>query len=155
MRPCKSSGAISKIANAVAVVLGERGSAKSAAFWFPLTGDGMGRGATEEAGDSLERLTEAEDMWDEWVMSRWFVTRLLLSLHRGFSGGIPELVVVHAPAWPVPKCCHFQGILSTSGGIGAVDVAHDVSGCGWTPLHTPQCPQSDQGVVKNSLVRAW
>ena len=90
----------------------------------------MGKGAAEEAGDSLERLTEAEDMWSEWVMWRQCAIDSLLSLHRGFSGGIPELVVAHAPAWQVPKCYHFQDIPSTSGGIGAVDVAHDVGGCG-------------------------
>ena len=114
----------------------------------------MGRGATEEAGDLLERLTEAEDMWDKWVMSRWFVTGLLLSLHQGFSGGIPKLVVVHAPAWPVPKCCHFQGILSTLGGIGAVDVARDIDGCGWTPLRILPSLQLDQEVAWNNLIRA-
>ena len=114
----------------------------------------MGRGATEEAGDSLERLTEAEDMWDEWGMLRQFVTGPLLSLYWGFSGGIPELVVAHAPAWPVPKCCHFQGTLSTSGGIGAVDVAHDVGGCGWIPLRTLPPLQLDQGVAWNNLFRA-
>ena len=97
----------------------------------------MGRGVAEDTGDSLERLTEAEDMWDEWKMLRQLTAGLLLSLHWGFSGGIPELVVAHAPAWPVPKCCHFRGTLSTSGGIGVVNVAHDVGGCGWTPLHTP------------------
>ena len=90
----------------------------------------MGRGATEEARDSLERLTEVEDMWDKWVMLNQSVTEPLLSLHWDFFGGILELVVVHAPAWLVPKCCHFQGTLSTSGGIGAVDVVHDVGGCG-------------------------
>ena len=87
-------------------------------------------------------------------MSRWFVTGLLLSLHWGFSGGIPEVVVVHAPVWPVPKCCHFQGIPSTSGGIGAVDMAHDVGGCGWIPLRTLPFLQLDQGVAWNSLIRA-
>ena len=107
----------------------------------------MGRGATEDARDSLERLTEAEDMWDEWAMSRQCATSPLLSLPRGFSGGIPELAVAHAPAWRVPKCYHFQGILSTSGGIGAVDVAHDVGGCGWTPLRILPLLQLDQGVA--------
>ena len=114
----------------------------------------MGRGATEEAGDSLERLTEAEDMWDEWGMWRQLAAGLLLLLHRGFSGGIPELVVAHAPAWPVPKCCHFRGTLSTSGGIGVVDMAHDVDGCGWTPLHILPFLQLDQGVAWNSSLRA-
>ena len=114
----------------------------------------MGRGAAEETGDSLERSTEAEDMWDEWRMLRQLAAGLLLSLHRGFSGGIPELVVAHAPAWPVPKCCHFQGILSTSGGIGAVDVAHDVGGCGWIPLRTLPFLQLDQGVAWNNLICA-
>ena len=114
----------------------------------------MGRGAAEEAGDSLERSTEAEDMGSEWRMLRQFVTGPLLSLHRGFSGGIPELVVAHAPAWLVPKCCHSLGILSTSGGIEAVNVAHDVGGCGWIPLCTLLFPQLDQGVATNSLALA-
>ena len=114
----------------------------------------MGRGAAEETGDSLERSTEAEDMWDEWRMLRQLTAGLLLSLHRGFSGGIPELVVVHALVWLVPKCCHFQGTLSTSGGIGVVDVAHDVSGYGWTPPHTLLYPQLDQEVATDSSVLA-
>ena len=114
----------------------------------------MGRGATEEAGDSLERLTEAEDMWDEWIMLNQSVTEPLLSLHRGFFGGILKLVMAHALVWPVPKCCHFQGTLSTSGDIGAVDVAHDVGGCRWIPLRTLLSLQLDQGVVWNSLIHA-
>ena len=114
----------------------------------------MGRGAAEETGDSLERSTEAEDMWDEWRMLRQLAAGLLLLLHRGFSGGIPELAVVHVPAWQVPKCYHFQGILSTSGGIGAVDVAHDVGGYGWIPLGTLPFLQLNQGVAWNSLIRA-
>ena len=114
----------------------------------------MGKGAAEEAGDSLERLTEAEDMWNEWVMLRQCAIDPLLSLHRAFSGCIPELVVAHAPAWQVPMCCHSQGSPSTLGGIGAVDVAHDVSGCRWTPLHTLPFLQLGQGVAVNSLILA-
>ena len=98
---------------------------------------GMGSSATEEAGDSFERLTEAEDMWAEWgMLPLSLAAELLLSSPQGFSGGTPELIVAHAPAWQVPMCCHSQDSPSTSGGTGAVDVARDVSGCGWTPLHT-------------------
>ena len=125
----------------------------SAAFWASLTGGGMGREATEEAGDSFERLTEAEDMWDEWVMLRQCAIDSLLSLHRGFYGGTPELVVAHAPAWRVPKCYHSQGIPPISGGIGAVGVAHDVGGCGWIPLRILPLLQLDQGVAWNNLIR--
>ena len=75
-----------------------------------------------------------------------------LSLHQDFSGGIPELVVAHALAWQVPKCCHSLGTLSISRGIGAADMAHDVGGYGWTPLHTPLLLQLDQGVAESSLV---
>ena len=77
-----------------------------------------------------------------------------LSLYWGFSGGIPELVVMHVPVWQAPKCCHSLGILSTSGGIGAVDMARDISGCGQTPLRTLPFPQLDQGVAMNSLALA-
>ena len=93
-------------------------------------------------------------MRNEWEMQRLFVSELLLSLHWDFSGGIPKLVVTYAPAWQVPKCCHFLGILSTSGDIRAVDVAHNVSGYGWTPLCTLPFLQLVQGVVANSLILA-
>ena len=108
----------------------------------------------KDAGDSFERLTEAEDMRDEWVMLKWLVAEPLLSLPRGFFGDIPELVVARALAWPVPKCCHFQGTLSTSGGIGAANMAHDVGDYGWTPLRTLPSLQLDQGVVANNLILA-
>ena len=49
------------MANAVAVVLGERGSVREVASCASSMGGGIGKGATEEAGDSFERLTEAED----------------------------------------------------------------------------------------------
>ena len=114
----------------------------------------MGRGAAEEAGDLTERSTEAADMKGKWVMLRLHAIGTLLSLHRGFSGGIPELVVVHVLVWQVPRCCHSLGIPSISGGIGAVDVAHDVGGYRWTPPHTLPYPQLDQGVATGSLVLA-
>ena len=87
-------------------------------------------------------------------MLKQLITGPLLSLHRGFFGGIPELVVVHAPAWQAPRCCHSPDTLSTSGGIGAVDVAHDVSGCGWIPLRTLPFLQLGQGVAWNNLICA-
>ena len=114
----------------------------------------MGRGAAEEAGDSLERSTEVEDMGSEGRMLKWFVTGSLLSLHRGFFGGIPELAVAHVHAWQAPKCYHSLDTLSISEGIGAVDVARDVGGCEWILLCTPRYPQSDQGVAESNLVRA-
>ena len=123
-----------------------------AAFWVSSAGGDIGRGATEDAGDSFERLTEAEDMRDKWGMLRPLAIWVLLSLHWGFSGDIPELVVVHVPVWQVPKCCHSLDSLSTSGDTGAVDVAHDVGGYGWTPPCILLHPQLDQGVVANSLV---
>ena len=93
-------------------------------------------------------------MEDKWEMSRLLAIWDLLSLHWGFSGGIPELVAAHVPAWLAPRCCHSLGILSTSGDIGAVDVAHDVSGCGWTPLCTLLYLQLDQEVAANNLALA-
>ena len=99
----------------------------------------MGRGMAEDAGDSLERSTEAEDIWNEWGMLRQLLVGCLLSLRWDFSGDIPELAVAHPLAWQAPKCCHSPGILSTSGHIGAVNMAHDVGGCGWTPLCTLPC----------------
>ena len=136
----------------MAVVRGERGSVNSAAFWTSLTGGGIGRGATEEAGDSLERLTEAEDIWNEWGMLRQCAIDSLLSLHRGFSGGTPELAVAHVPVWQAPMCCRSQDSPFTSGGIGAGGMAHDAGGCGWTPLHTVLLLQLDQGVAESSSV---
>ena len=141
------------MASAVAVVLGDRGSVRAVASWASSTGGSMGRGAVEEAGDSTERLTEAADMRGEGVMLKQPVTGSLLSLRRGFFGGIPELVVAHTPAWQVPKCCHFPGTLSTSGGTGAVDMAHDVGGCGRIPLRTLPFLQLDWGVAWNNLIR--
>ena len=87
-------------------------------------------------------------------MLKWLITGPLLSLCRGFFGGIPELVVVHALAWQAPKCCCFQGILSTLEGIGAVDVARDVGGYGWTPPRTLPYPQLSQEVAMDSSVLA-
>ena len=89
------------------------------------------------------------------MLSLSLASESLLSLLWGFFGGILELVVAHVPAWQVPMCCHSQDSPSTSGGSGAVNVAHDVGGCGWTPLHTLLFPQRDQGVAKNSLALAW
>ena len=71
----------------MAVVCGEKGSVRAVASWTSSTGGDMGRGAAEDAGDSLERLTEAEDMRDKWVMLRLCAIGTLLSLHQGFSGG--------------------------------------------------------------------
>ena len=90
-------------------------------------------------------------MWDEWgMLVVSLVTELLLSWLWGFFGGIPELVVAHALAWQAPKCCCFQDILSTLEDIGAVDVARDVGGCRWTPLHILPFLQLDQEVVMDS-----
>ena len=110
----------------------------------------MGRGTVEETGDSTERSTEAADMKGKWMMLKQLVTGPLLSLCRGFFGCIPELVVAHALAWQAPKCCCFQDILSTLEDIGAVDVARDVGGCRWTPLHILPFLQLDQEVVMDS-----
>ena len=75
--------------------------------WMSSVHGGMGSGVTEEAGDSFERLTEAEDMWAEWGMLLLLLAaELLFSLLWGFSGGTPELAVAHAPVWQVPMCCH-------------------------------------------------
>ena len=78
----------------------------------------------------------------------------LLSSLQGFSGGIPELAVVHALAWQVPRCCHSQDSPSTSGDIGAIDVACDISGYGWTPPHILLYLQLDQGVAESSSALA-
>ena len=125
---------------------------REAASCVSSTGGDIGKGATEEAGDLFERLTDAEDMKVEWGVLKLLSTGSLLSLCWDFSGGTPELVVAHVLAWQAPKCCHSLGILSTSGGIGAVDVAHDVGGCGQTPLCTLPFLQLDQGVAESSLV---
>ena len=60
------------MASAVAVVLGDRGSMRAVTSWASSPGGGIGRGAAEEAGDSTERLTEAEDMEGEWGMLKLF-----------------------------------------------------------------------------------
>ena len=110
----------------------------------------MGRGVAEKAGDLTKRSTKAEDMRVEWGMLKLLTSGCLLSLHQGFSGDTAELAMAHALAWQAPKCCCFQDILSTLEDIGAVDVARDVGGCRWTPLHILPFLQLDQEVVMDS-----
>ena len=66
---------MSRMANAVAVVHGERESMRVASSWTLLAGSSISSKATEEAGDSLERLTDTEDMKAEWGI----LTMLLVS----------------------------------------------------------------------------
>ena len=62
-------------------------------------------------------------------MLKLLTSGCLLSLHWGFSGDTPELAMAHALAWQAPKYYYSLDILSISGGIGAVNVAHNVSDC--------------------------
>ena len=54
---------MSRMASTVAIVRGERGSARVASIGALSVSGGMGNGAMEEAGDSLERLTEVVLQW--------------------------------------------------------------------------------------------